>query len=562
MKLNIGMKIISGFLIIAILLGIVSLLSLYYLREIDDSYSDLIDRRERILSNSKDMRASTLQQMSSLRDFLLTQNKEGLDKLNQADNDLMELITSTSNLVRRDVDKNDLNKLKELEQQFKKGADQVISLIKVNKEAAIKLANSEVIPIGREIEDLSRKIAEAQQKLVDESSNNNTLMVESIKTTILIISILAFILAILIGLFVSRLISKPIVQIANSAKRIASGDLTLENMKVRSRDEVGELADSFNQMVINLRNLILQVSMSVEHVASSSEELTASAEQTNTATEQICSAIQEVASGTEKQIESMTESVQAVREMSAVAQKIAINAQNVSSTASEAADKSFEGNQAIQKVDIQMNFIHQTIKDLAEVIKGLGDRSQDIGEIVRMITDIASQTNLLALNASIEAARAGEQGRGFAVVANEIRKLAEQSSQSSQQIADLISTIQQETNTATQSMEAGIKEVNEGILVVNIAGTSFDHIEQSVHKVVTQIQEVAIAAQQMSASTEQADSSMNYIFNIVEESASGIQHISASTEEQLAAMEEVFSSASSLSKIAGELQNHIGRFKV
>ncbi|WP_284645708.1 methyl-accepting chemotaxis protein [Paenibacillus silviterrae] len=561
MKFTIGNKMITGFLIIALFLGLISALSYTYLQKIDDSYTDLVDRREKILSHSKDMRAEALQQMSSLRDYLLNQNKDGLDRFYQANNNLAELISSTLILVQRDEDKNDINKLNEINQQFKKDADQVINLMGTNKEVALK-ASSGVILIGRDMEGLSKRIADGQQKLVDEGSSENSVMVESIKRIILVISVIAFITALIIGFFISRIISKPIVLIANAAKQIALGDLTLKEIKVKNRDEVGELAKSFNQMVSNLRELIAQTNTSAEHVAASSEELTASAQQTNVATEQIASAIQEVAAGSDKQVQSVKESVQAVNEMSAGTQQIAANAQSVSSSALEAAEKSFEGNQAIQRVIIQMNSIHRTIEDLSEVISGLETRSQDIGETVSIISDIAAQTNLLALNASIEAARAGEQGRGFEVVASEIRKLAEQSSQSSQQITDLVSSIQQETHAAMKSMGAGIKEVDEGIHVVNTAGTSFQHIEQSVQKVLTQIQEVAAAAEQMSASTEQVANSMKFISNIVEESALGIQQVSASTEEQLASMEEVYSFASSLSQMAEQLQSQIIKFKV
>lgn len=562
MLFTIGRKLVTGFLAIALLLGLVSSLSLYYLQNIDNSYSDLVDRRVVILSNSKDMRASTLQQMSSLRDYLLTQNKDGVDRSVQANVNLTTLIDSTMDKVRREVDKNELHNLYELNQQFKVGSDQVISLLSTNKEAAMKLAMSTVIPIGREMENLANTIADGQQTLVNEGGANNTSMVDSIKRIVLIISIVAFVSAIVIAVSISRLISKPIVLVANSAKRIASGDLTLDKLTVKNRDEVGELAASFNQMVTNLRSLILQVTTSTDQVTASSEEMTASAQLTNLAAEQIASSIQQVVTGTDKQVQRVTETVQAVHDMSASAQQIASLAQSVSFSATEAADKSQEGNQAIQQVVTQMTFIQKTIEDLSGIITGLSQRSQDIEEIVGMIASIASQTNLLALNASIEAARAGEQGKGFAVVASEIRKLAEQSSQSSHQIASLISTIQHETHDAAQSMEDGIKEVNEGILVVNIAGTSFEHIELSVLRVATQIQEVAAAAEQMSANTEQVGYAMDDISKIVEESSSGIQHVSASTEEQLASMEEVLSSSSSLSKMSEELQNQLLRFKI
>ncbi|MNO45752.1 Methyl-accepting chemotaxis protein McpA [compost metagenome] len=562
MRFTIGKKIISAFISIAVLFGIVSGLSLFYLKKIDDSNSDIISRGEQILSNSKDMRASTLQQMSSLRDFLLIQSNDGLDRLDESNKQLSELINATLRLVQRDVDKNQLQKLNEIGLQFKKGTDQVISLEGTNIEAAIKLASSDVIPLGREMEKLANEIADGQQKLVDEDIKENELMVDSVRTTVLIISIILFLTALTIGYFISRLISKPIVHISYAVKRIASGDLTLEKMDVKSRDEIGELADSFNQMVQNIRSLILLVGMSAKYVATSSEELTASAKGTNRVTQQISSTILEVASGADNQVKSVNESVQAVNEISEGTQQIAINAQSVSSSASQAADNSLKGNQAIQQVVDQMNFIHQTIEEISGVINRLGERSQDIGEITEFITNIASQTNLLALNASIEAARAGEQGRGFAIVASEIRKLAEQSTRSSQQIAKLIANIQQETIAAAQFMEVGTKEVNKGIRLVSKAGISFEHIQQSVHKVVTQIQEVAAASQEMSASTEQIGSSMKYISSIVEESALGMQQVSSFTEEQIASSEEVFTSASSLSKMADQLRDQIGKFKV
>ncbi|UQZ81721.1 Methyl-accepting chemotaxis protein McpB [Paenibacillus konkukensis] len=561
MRFTIGNKILTGFLAIALLLGLISTLSHYYLEKVDNSYSDLVDRREKILSNSKDMRAETLQQMSSLRDYLLSPNQDGLDRFNQAHNNLTELMNSTLKMVKRDVDKDNINKLYELNQQFKQEADQVIALMETDKEAAAKAASA-VIQIGRDIESRAKEIADGQQQLVDEGSAENSALVASVKKVIAVISVIAFLMAVLIGFVISRFISKPIVFIANAAKQIALGNLTLNQIKARTRDEVGDLADSFNQMVRNLRELIAQTADGAEHVAASSEELTASAQQTNVAAEQIASAIQEVAAGSDKQVQSVKESVHIVNEMSVGAQQIAVNAHSVSSSASDAAEKSLEGNHAIQRVIDQMSSIHQTIEDLSEVIHGLETRSQDIGDTVKMISDIAAQTNLLALNASIEASRAGEQGRGFAVVASEIRKLAEQSSKSSDQITGLVSVIQQDTHAAMQSMRSSIKEVDEGILVVHTAGISFQHIDRSVQKVLTQIQEVAAAAEQMYASTDHVSNSMIFISNTVEESALGIQQASASTEEQLASMEEVFSSAASLSQMAEQLQNQIARFRV
>ena len=155
-----------------------------------------------------------------------------------------------------------------------------------------------------------------------------------------------------------------------------------------------------------------------------------------------------------------------------------------------------EGNQAIQAAVLQMNAIHDSIRELSGVVEGLGNHSQAIGQIIEVITGIANQTNLLALNAAIEAARAGEHGRGFAVVADEVRKLAEQSSRSAEQISQLINTIQSDTKHAMNSMEAGTREVQQGILVVHEAGETFGQIQMSIGTVSDQVHDVSAAAQE------------------------------------------------------------------
>ncbi|WP_339061268.1 methyl-accepting chemotaxis protein [Tepidibacillus marianensis] len=383
-----------------------------------------------------------------------------------------------------------------------------------------------------------------------------------IKNNLYIMLVVELILGILIAWFMGNRLTSPIVSMRNVMEQLGQGNLTERLEFTKRRDEYGTLAQYFNQALDNLSVLIRRVSDTSIHLASSSEELTASAEQTSKATEQIASTIQEVASGSETQARSVEESVKAMNEMSAGVQQIAANAQNVSSTAIQASEQALEGNKGVQTAIRQMNSISTTVNGLAQVVKGLGERSQEIGQIVELITSIAAQTNLLALNAAIEAARAGEHGRGFAVVADEVRKLAEQSAESAQQIAQLITTIQEETNKAVQSMEKGTEEATEGISIVNAAGVSFEQIQKAVNEVTTQIQEVSAASQQMSAGTQQVVHSINLIAEIAETTAAGTQNVSAASEEQLASMEEISSSASSLSKMAVELQDMVSRFKV
>ncbi|WP_071394413.1 methyl-accepting chemotaxis protein [Bacillus tuaregi] len=382
---------------------------------------------------------------------------------------------------------------------------------------------------------------------------------ESVKGTV-ILGLLPMIIACLITIWMIRRRTKPITSLIEYAKCIADGDLSVENVNTKNNDEIGELGNALNFMAKNLRELIQQVSSSAERVATSSVDLHQIAKQTNHATEQISISMSEIAYSVDKQVQSVEETAQTVSEISAGVNVISDNAHSVTMTAKKTSEKAEEGGLAIKTAVNQMNSIQETVNGLAEAVKGLGVRSEEIGQIVEVITGIAAQTNLLALNAAIEAARAGEHGRGFAVVAGEVRKLAEQSAMSAKQISILISTIQDDTSKAVLSMEVVSKEVASGIEVVHTAGGSFEIIEESIFEVTEQIQAVSAAVHQMVAGTEQMVQSMRFITDAAENAASGTQQVSAATDEQLASMEEISASASILSNMAEELQVIIKKF--
>ncbi|BAU29074.1 methyl-accepting chemotaxis protein [Aneurinibacillus soli] len=354
---------------------------------------------------------------------------------------------------------------------------------------------------------------------------------------------------------------KPLELLQNEFKAIANGDLT-QPLDIKSKDEIGELSRSVNAMIENLRSAISTINNSSHQVSAAAEELLTSSEHTHQATEHITITIEELASGTDKQVQSVEETSQIVDEMSSRVQQISIRTQDVSTTATHALEKAMEGNQAIQTTIQQMNSISETVEGFTQKIKELGERSNEIGEIVEVITSIAGQTNLLALNAAIEAARAGEQGKGFAVVADEVRKLAEQSAQSSEQIARLITGIQVDTNAAVISTENVTKEVEEGIHVVHITGEYFKQIENEIDQVANQIKDVSDSVRQISLGTDQVVYSINTVTGVAEVAASRTQSVSAATKEQFVSIDDIISAATSLSKMSENLQTLIERFKV
>ncbi|NOV01877.1 HAMP domain-containing protein [Paenibacillus sp. LMG 31457] len=564
MKLSISQKLMGLFLSIAVLMGITSSISFYYLKEVDQSYTDLIDRRSIIVANAQTMQLEAAKQSSRLRGYLLTRDSEYTKQVQASNDSLSKLVSETITLANREVDKERLRKLDELNIQFKQKYDQLLQMVQNGQSSTqvMEFYDNEVLPSGRLLEPAADEIASEQRKLMTEANASNTKMVDTANRSVLILSCIALVLAISISYFSSRMISKPIVFMEKIAKKIASGDVSVENIQVKNRDEIGALASSLNQMKDSLHSLVKQISQSAEHVAASSEELTAGAEQTSQASATIASTIQRVVVSAEKQSHSVEESVRAMSEMSAGVQQIAANAQVASSVSMQAAEKTLQGNNAILSAEEQMESIQTSFNQLAGEVKEMGQRSGEIEQILDVISAIASQTNLLALNAAIEAARAGEQGRGFAVVAGEVRKLAEQSSQSADQITQLIAHIRSGIDKTTQAVESGAKEINEGIRVVHLAGESFEEIKGLVDHVASQVQEVSAASQQMSASAEQIVHSFEEISEGSRTVTSGSQNVATATEEQLASMKEISLSASSLSVMSEELQALVGKFKV
>ncbi len=316
--------------------------------------------------------------------------------------------------------------------------------------------------------------------------------------------------------------------------KLATGDLTAKLISERKGDTIDELFSGFNNTVKNIREMIMHVGEAISATASASTEISSSSEQ--------------MAAGAQEQSAQASEVATAIEQMTRTIIENAKNISNVAERSMVAGTLANDGKEIVDQTIIGMNRIAEVVNQAALTVEALGKSSKKIGEIVKVINEIADQTNLLALNAAIEAARAGEHGRGFAVVADEVRKLAERTTGATTEITDMISAIQNDTSGAVKSMYAGTEEVKKGKELANKAGESLAQIKKSTLAVTDLVGQVAAASEEQSTTSEEISKSIDGINQVTRESAVGVEQIAKAAED--------------LNRLTENLQNIMGGFKV
>ena len=355
----------------------------------------------------------------------------------------------------------------------------------------------------------------------------------AIQRELMVATLLCLLAVIPLGVVIGRMVVgrlKPLIHVATVA---AQGDLT-QRISNKSHDELGVMAHSFNRFLDDLNDMLSRTAQVAQSVAAAAEELSTNGKQ--------------VTEASRHQSSQSSQTAVAVEEMAATAKEMAENAQFAAAQAKDLSQVARQGGAAVSNSVQGMDMVSRTIQASAQQIQSLGQRSHEIGEIIRVIEDIADQTNLLALNAAIEAARAGEQGRGFAVVADEVRKLAERTGKATKEIAEVIKTVQEGTREAVTSMESGTTQVQEGMSLVHEAGERLDEIVQGVEKVTDMVGHIA--------------SSIDQQTTVTEEMAVGVQRVASLSQENEHHVEQVASATTDLSKMAAELQSYLSSFKL
>ncbi len=650
-----------GFAAVLVLMAVVGVISLSNLGLVSGLMTSMYEDSLLPIEEMDNAVESIHRMRVNVMEALVAQDKakiaEAESKIAAYDKTMLENMAKYGKATLLPAEKEMVSKFNTAWPAYKADRDTVLQLKKEGKDQeALALfqgaTRDKLVPVT----DALDKLVEMNVKEADDSESHGVATYESARVQMVGLVVLAMLVGFGIAFLLSGAIANGVRAMAKAADGLAQGDVEQE-VKVKSGDEIGQMADSFRnmiqyvrgmaevaeavsqgdltqqvaprsnrdalgiafeRMIANLREMVGSVSSSAQSLTEASQQLSAASEQTSSATQQIATTIQQVARGSQEQASATQETSSSMGQLSRAIDQIASGAQDqaksvekasasvaqLGSSISQVANASNEvsaaaegthraassGAESVHKTAQGMAAIKATTSSAAAKIRELSNYSEQIGSIVEAIDDIAEQTNLLALNAAIEAARAGEHGRGFAVVADEVRKLAERSSRSTKEIADLIAQVQGGTQEAVEAMAQGTQEVEAGARLAEEAGDALKNILSSVQESASQMTHIASAVKEMEAASRQVVDLMDSISAVVEESTAATQEmaasgqvvggsvdkiaavsqetsaaaeeVSASTEEMNGQAEEMVAQAEELAQMAEELQAVVAQFKL
>lgn len=406
------------------------------------------------------------------------------------------------------------------------------------------------------------ELLEMNEILSSEAFDQNQSIFTNLRYIIIIASILATAFAVVVGLFMGRIIGRPLTSISSKLNDVADGKLTGQTIRTKRKDEIGMLEQATNKMQEELRHIITSVSNATHHVLSSSEELTQSTNEVVQGADQIAITMQELASGSESQATYTSDLSESMSAFVHTIEQSVEESERIYQTSTKVRGLTDEGRLMMDSSVTQMQTIDEIVKQSVEGMRGLDTKSSEVSELVTVIEGIAEQTNLLALNAAIEAARAGEQGKGFAVVADEVRKLSEEVSGSVVEITDIVRRMQEESAQVVGALENGYSEVQKGTTQIQETGKTFNSISSSVEQMERTIRRITEKLADNKEQTVNMSSSVEEIASISEESAAGIEQTSASAQQSNSTMQEVSASSEELARLAEELNQLVERFEL
>ena len=562
MKWTIGKKMWFGFSAILLLLIVVAASTIGTMFNNSKEYKFLLDDRAVKVNLVNEIEIAQKDITRSLFDYLLFNTDASLKSVKEFEEKTNSLTAELhSNLYSPET----LEMIEEFERKsaaFATNNDDIIAAkqkkdtMNINRlTAKSKSINAEMLKNLGEIEQFLQNDMDKTRAELTRFESNATMFV-------IFLSIIGVLVGIILAYFISKSISKPIQKVTAGLEEISKGNLLVDPITIKNKDEVGVMAVAFNKMSSDLQRIVSSVRDSSMQLAANAEELSASSEESLASSQMVARSAEGQMVASEQQVNHIETSVNSMMELKQGVGQISISNEEMLQATDGVRVLVTKGSTVVSDVATQMDTIHSTFKETTEIMQNMAKHSDAIQSITALITDISEQTNLLALNAAIEAARAGEYGKGFAVVAEEVRKLAEQSKNSASEIESMVQLIQSASGDAVKAITVGGDKVEEGLSKTTESLHVFNEIESSVGEVVLKVETVSAAIEQIHAMAESVTESAQQVQILASSASAGASDTSAATEEQLAVNEEISTSSQSLANLAEKLQSEVSHFKI
>ncbi|MCI2257195.1 methyl-accepting chemotaxis protein [Domibacillus sp. PGB-M46] len=559
-------KLVSAFIVMAVTVGLVGIYGLINLGKVNEQLDFMYEERVVPISDIGSAETNYQRIRVSIRDMVF------VAKTSEEKKKFADAIKEIQGEIEASIEKYESTYVIESEQQlldqFHPALEEYYNYLAAAQEYAYANDTAAYLKLapafkasGDEVQSILKELIELNKELGQQSSEEAAALENSARTITIAVIIFAVLFSVGIGYLLARMISKPLNNVVSLVENVSKGDLT-ETTDIDTKDEIGLLANSVNNMVLSLRKTVGNISASAENVAASSQEISATTEEiASSASSQandaqtITELFRDIASSSESQAEDAQAMKERFKELNDAIESIAKSAEETADLSDGMLRVSKEAGQVVQTSMEGMNKV-------SEQMTILEAEANKIGSIINVINDIANQTNLLALNAAIEAARAGEQGKGFAVVADEVRKLAEQSSSATKEIVDIIHGIQSHTKQT-------VEYVNDGVGATNETEKAFAYISEMVNEAAGKVNEIAAASDQQSAQSDEVMRSIESIASASEQQSAqigtvmkSVESIAGASEEAAAASEETAATSQSLANLAEDLNHSVSIFKV